>query len=108
MQAAQAIEPRLPQTRTIQHGQDDLRRIADDDVFNVAFAIDEHADLPTDFMRDLCQLAREFRRNNLSGRYAALVELFEPFELVGFESERFAFDVWNSWLPLIQFKIRGE
>ena len=100
MQAAQAVETRLAQTRTIQHGQYDLRRIADDDVFDVAFAINEYADLSSDFVRDFSQLSRQFSGDDFGGGDAALIEFFQPFELIGFESERFAFDVWNSFVLL--------
>lgn len=100
MQTAQAVETRLPQTRTIKHGQYDLRPIADDDVFDVAFAIDQYSDLSPDLVRDFGQLPRQFRRDDFGGRNATLVKFFQPFELIGFESEYFAFDMWDSFFLL--------
>jgi hypothetical protein len=34
--------------------------------------------LPTDFMRNLSHLAREFGCDDFSGWYAALIKFFEP------------------------------
>jgi hypothetical protein len=42
-------------------------RVADDDVFDVAFAIDESADLPIRFMRQFTQLPGKLGRYDLRG-----------------------------------------
>ena len=46
-------------------GQLDPARITDDHKFDVALAINQRADLTASFMRQLAQLASEFRRDYL-------------------------------------------
>ena len=43
-------------------GQLQLVRVADDDVLDVALAVDEHADLPLDLARALAQERRQLGR----------------------------------------------
>ncbi|MFN7926930.1 MAG: hypothetical protein U0Y68_03125 [Blastocatellia bacterium] len=81
---AQAVEARFGQTRARLRGQHDARGIADDDVFDVAFAINQHADLPFDFVRNLSHLPRQFLRRNFRWWHAARSEFFESFELTRF------------------------
>lgn len=70
-------------------------RIADRDVHDITFAINQHADLATGFVGKLCHLPRKLLRHDMVWRDAALVHLFEPPQLIGLEALRLAFDLWN-------------
>ncbi len=75
MHETQTAKPIARDAHTLEIGQFNSARISDDDVFHVALAIDERADLPIRFMRKLAKLPRKFRRHNLVRRNAARVQL---------------------------------
>ncbi|HXG64572.1 MAG TPA: hypothetical protein VNO70_05665 [Blastocatellia bacterium] len=77
MQAAQSAKTALAHTDALEVGQNNSMSIADDDILNVAVAVDQHADLPVDFMGDFRKLAGKLLRDNLARRDAPLVELFQ-------------------------------
>jgi hypothetical protein len=87
---AQATEATLADARAFQVGPLDASRVADDDRFDIAFAVDERADLSACLVGELRELARELGRDNLLRRDAPRVEFFDAPELVGFESLRVA------------------
>src|SRR6266542_2176691 len=96
VQAPQPVEARMAQARAILRRQHDLGRVANDDVGDVAFAVNQHAHLPADFVRDFGQLAREFRRDDLDRRDATLINLLQPPQLIRFQPQCLAFDLRNS------------
>ncbi len=81
--AAQAAEAFGADARAAQVGPLDAASVADDDVFDVAFAVDQCAELAAGFVREFGQLARELRRDDLLRRDAARVELLNAAQLVG-------------------------
>jgi hypothetical protein len=99
MQAAQTIEPRLPKTRPVLCGKDDLRSIPDDNVLDVPFAIDEDSNLAPNLVRKFRQLPSELRGDNLVCRDAPLVHLLQSTNLVGFEPQRFSFNLRDEIAP---------
>lgn len=96
---AQPVEPRLPETRPILCGKDNLRGIPDDDVLNVPFAIDEDADLAPNLVRKLRQLPCKLGRDDLVCRNTPLVDLLQSTNLVGFEPQRFSLNLRDEMAP---------
>ena len=62
----------------------DTAVVADHHVLNVTLAIDECADLSACFVRQFAQLASKLRGDNLVGRYAPSVQLFNAPQLIWF------------------------
>ena len=84
MDAAQAAKSTGSDAHAFEVGKLDAFVVAHHHVLNVAPAIDESTDLATCFMRELAQLASEFMCDNLIGRYAPGVQLFDSPQLIGF------------------------
>ena len=84
MHAAQTTKSTRGDTHALEVGQLDAFVIADHHVLDVAFAIDEGADLPAGLVREFAQLASEFVCHNLIGRYAPGVQLFDAPQLIWF------------------------
>ena len=82
---AQAAEAVGADARALQVGPLDAARVADGDVLDVALAVDEGAELAARLVREFGELARELGRDDLLGRDAARVELFDAPELVRLE-----------------------
>jgi hypothetical protein len=82
MHAAQAAKTVCRDARAFQIRQLNSPRIADDDIFDVAFAVNQRADLSPRLKRKLRQLSRKLRRHNLVRRDAARVELFDAAQLI--------------------------
>ena len=82
VQTAQSAKASFADTHALEVGQNDAARVPDDDVFDVAVAIDERADLPVDFVRNFRKLAGKFLRDNLSRRDASFIELFKSLNLI--------------------------
>jgi hypothetical protein len=77
MNTAQTSEPVAGRTHALEVGQFNPTRVTYDDVFDVAFAIYESADLPIRFMRQLTQLPGKLGRYDLMGMNATLIQLFD-------------------------------
>ena len=58
--------------------------IADHHVLNVSLAVDEGADLSACFVGQFAQLASKFGCDDLVGRYASSVQLFDAPQLIWF------------------------
>ncbi|MCA1593811.1 MAG: hypothetical protein LC754_14410 [Acidobacteria bacterium] len=83
MDGAQPAKAVFADACTLQVRPLDAPRVADDDELDVAFAVNQRADLPARLVREFGYLAREFRRDDLLWRDAARVKLFDAAELVG-------------------------
>lgn len=64
--------------------------IADDDVFDPSFAVDEQPDLTIDFFGELGELAGDLLGDDGGRREAPLIEFFQPPQLVVFQALRVA------------------
>jgi hypothetical protein len=84
MDKAQAAEPIHGNTNALEVGQFNATIVADHYVFDVTASIYQRADLPPGLMRQLRQLAREFRRDDLVRRNTPGVELRYPAKLICF------------------------
>jgi hypothetical protein len=84
--AAQSAKAVFGDACSFQVGEFNAPRIADDNVFDVAFAVNQDADLPSCFVREFGELARKFWRNDLLWRDAPRVEFFDAAELVRFKT----------------------
>jgi hypothetical protein len=51
-------------------------------MFNMSFAVNENTDLPADLMRYFTELARKLRGNDFNRWDAALIDLFQPPQLI--------------------------
>jgi hypothetical protein len=80
-------------------GQLDALRVADRDMLDVAFAIDEYADLPARLVREFRELPRKLRRDDPLRRNAPRVEFLDAAQLVGLETLRVAVDVTDDADP---------
>jgi len=73
----------VSESRTILHRQHDLCGIADNNMFDVPFAVNQNTDLPSDLMRYFAELARKLRSNDFDRWDATLIDLFQPPQLIG-------------------------
>lgn len=76
----------------VERGDEDTVRVSDDDMRNTALAGNEHADLLAEFMRQRCEIAAKFVRNDGIWRNAAAVDLFEQVERAFLETGYVAVD----------------
>ena len=76
--------------RAAQVGKFYAARVADDNGFDVTFAVNQDTDLAARFMREFRHLARKFRRHDLLGSDAAGVQLFDAAKLVRFQTRSVA------------------
>jgi hypothetical protein len=58
-------------------GEEELPRIADDHVLDLAAPVNQHADLPAGLSGRVAQRLRQFSRGDLGDRYAAAVDALE-------------------------------
>lgn len=84
MDAAESAKSTRSDAHAFEVGKLDAFVVADHYVLDVALAIDQRADLPACFMREFTQLSSEFRCNDLIGRYAPGIQLFDAPQLIGF------------------------
>ena len=84
MHAAQSAKPSRSDPHAFEVGQFDPAVIANHHILDMSLAIDQGADLASRFVRQLAQLACEFRSDYLVWRYAASVQLFDAPQLVWF------------------------
>src|SRR5262249_33031144 len=83
---AQAAEAAGRAARAADVGQDDLRRVSDEDVLDRAAPIDQHADLAMQLTRKLRHEGGELRRDDFVRRDAAPIHSFQRLDLARLES----------------------
>ena len=88
--AAQATEAVGGDTSPLQVRQLNAARVPDDDVLDVAFTVDQRADLAASFVREFGQLTRELGRHDLLRRNSTRVEFFNATQLIRFQPLRVA------------------
>ena len=59
-------------------GQLNTTRVADNHVFDVTLAINQRSNLAIGLMRKFAKLSGKFGGQNLTGRNASLIQLFDP------------------------------
>jgi hypothetical protein len=72
--------------RASEVGHRDLLRVADHDVLDLAFSIDEHSDLTPGLQRDLGHLTSELLRDDLCRGDAPRCQAFDAAKLIMFEA----------------------
>ena len=82
VQTAEAPETFTSGANAFEIGELDALCVADDDVFDLTFAVDECGDLTIQLVRQFCKLACKLLSNYLARWNSALVELFETPDLV--------------------------
>ena len=97
--AAQAAEAVGRDALAAEVRQLDPLRVADRDVFDVAFAVNEDADLSAGLVREFGELARELGRDDPLRRNAPRVEFLDAAQLVGLETLRVAVYVADTSRP---------
>jgi len=90
MHTAQSAKPTRSDANSFEVGKFNRAIVSDHYVLNVTFTINEHTDLPARFMRKFAELAGKFRSNDLIGRYAPSVQLFDAPQLIWFQPESVA------------------
>ena len=90
MHATEATKSSRSDTNAFEVRQLDTTVVADHHVLNVTLAVDESADLPSCFVGEFAQLARKLRSDDLIGRYAPSVQLFNAPQLIWFQPESVA------------------
>src|SRR5438045_6644888 len=88
--ASQTAEAITCHAHALEIGQLNAPRIADNDVFDVAFAVDERANLAISFMGEFAKLSSKLRSQNLTRRNASLIQLFDPPSLIWLKTLRVA------------------
>jgi len=86
MHASKSAKAFAGNANALEIGHFDLPSIADDNVFDVAFAIDKRTYLPARFMGQLAELPSKFWCDDLVGRNPTLIELLNSPQLVWFET----------------------
>jgi hypothetical protein len=81
-------------------GEAQVGRVADDDVADRAVSPDQDADLAADLPRDLGEMPRQLRRDELAGRDAAAVGSLEGPPQGGLDAEEVAVDVRYRGTPV--------
>ena len=84
MNTAKATKPAAGYANAFEVWKFDAPVIANHYVLDVAFAINQGADLSSGFVRKLGELPSKFRRHNLVRRYSSGIELFYPPQLIRF------------------------
>ena len=90
MDTAKSAKSPRGHTNTFEIGQLDASIVADHHILDMPLTIDERSDLSSRFVREFAQLSREFRGDNLVGRYAPSVQLFDAPQLIWFQPESVA------------------
>lgn len=72
----------------------------------MATAVDERANLPSRFMRQLRELTREFGRQNLVRRYSPGVKLFQAANLIRLETGSISDNVLDNRSPISKHDFR--
>jgi hypothetical protein len=90
MYTAQTSESSGGHTNALEVRQLNFPIVANHHVLNVTLAIDEHANLPSCFVRKLTQLSGKLRRDDFVWRYPARIEFFYTSQLVRLEAQSIA------------------
>ena len=85
MNATKTTKPSGSDANAFEVGQLDATVVADHHVLNVTLAVDECADLAACFVGKFAKLARKLRSDDLIGRYAPSVQLFNAPQLIWFQ-----------------------
>jgi hypothetical protein len=83
--ATQTAKSSRGDANTLEVRQLDATVVAHHHVLNVTLAVDQGADLPSCFVGQLAKLARKLRGDDLIGRYAPSVQLFDAPQLIWFQ-----------------------
>ena len=81
-------------------GQEDALVITDHDVSNGTLAVNQHADLAIEFLRQFAEVAPEFLSDDLLRRYFAAVDVLKTPDLVRFQPCDVAVYALNCVSPL--------
>ena len=95
MQAAQAPKAPFAYTNAFQVWKHDTPGVAHYHVFDVALAVDQHANLTVNLVRQFGQLSRELLRYDLARCDSPLEKLLKALDLIGFQSLNVSFDCAN-------------
>jgi hypothetical protein len=90
MDASKALKPALPKPVTADVRNPDMLIVAHDHAGHFPFSSHEQGNLSFDLAGYCGNLAGQFVRNNLMGRYPAAVKILKPFLLTGLEAARLA------------------
>jgi hypothetical protein len=82
MQAAEATKAIARYAYALKVGQLNLPGVANDYIFDVAFAVDQRPNLSSRFKRKLAKVPGELRSDNIPGRNPALIEFFKTPHLI--------------------------
>ncbi len=90
MYATQTAKSSRSDAHTFEVRQLDATVVADHHVLNVTLPVDESADLAACFVGQFAKLACKLRSDDLIGRYAPSVQLFNAPQLIWFQPESVA------------------
>ena len=96
MYTAQAAEPIAGDPHALEIRQLNLARIAHNHKLNITLAINKDANLSASFVRQFANLASKLGRYNLVRWNAALVEFFDPPQLVWLKTLRVTVKTFHS------------
>ena len=84
MNTTKAAKSSRSDAYTFEIRQLDTAIVPDHYILNVSLTVDEGADLSACFVGQFAQLASKFRCDDLVGRYASSVQLFDAPQLIWF------------------------
>ena len=90
MHATQAAKSSRSDANAFEVRQLDATIVAYHHVLNMALAVDEGSDLPSCFVGQFAKLPCKLRCDDLIGRYAPSVQLFNAPQLIWFQPESVA------------------
>ena len=99
MNVAQSAQPVGGGAKTSGVGQEDALVVADHDVHDGALAVDQHADLTVEFLRQFTKVAAEFLGDDLLRRHLAAIDVFKALDLVRFQPCDVAMDALDCRSP---------
>ncbi len=80
--AAQAAKAIARHANSLEVGEFDSARVADDHELNVTLAVNQRSNLAACFVREFAELSGKFRRDDLVRGNATLIEFFNPPQLI--------------------------
>jgi hypothetical protein len=96
---AEATEAHLPRTGAPDVGELQLVSISDDDPFDLALPVEEHADLPVRLQRELRQVPGQLGADDLVRGDPTAVGVAELVEFAGLEAEGVPVQVFQMRSP---------